>query len=835
MSQMDEYNEFVNTNPLVDSFLPCELSNLSKPVSVLFEYTTVISTGNKHGEFASGPTTATTITTNNDDKCNSKLTTPANDGIHSGGGGGMSMVAADKIDSHIVLKRCKEKRGSYFTCITYKTSVLNCKLRHICDIFPVMIGSNLDADICNLISKSITATQMQQHPHHHHHRRLKQPENAKTLTTPIGGAAVGNDAQCCNRGAADYASAISDATNFFSDLGGMIFIDGTLAYMPFLLTNRKELGHKVKRSNGLFCLFVYDIENRGHMLSIDANNAFIYRNENGIESNEIPVSPALWPETMPTRASQSSQPPPKQFQPQNRIGTVVGPGLAEMAIETTLPTASKQQSNSNRPKPAVLPGISAPKFQIDERHLNHTAIKHAFSLLYKHPIGIDSLENKLTLSPVNILYLMLNMARRYPIAAKDYIIRGEMEKFASTKINYNDINEVSSLSSSRLPTIAATEKVTTAAASQRRSPPTKLRNSVTQQHQCAVADAGTSAIGVIDRNAIGKMSNNQRTINEKNDGRRSATAANAKNYFYASGKDDLSETCRKRKWNGSFNYRKVQPNQILRNVATANGGNTSTGRANTIANSMERIIVRPIPKNISKASIPTNTEYFLCLAEKSIAIDSPNRWLQLLPNVVVCNLGHTRTYTLDRLLDDAFVNAYIQLSGYSSKLPSRLEAGACSSQNHGHRDTMRANECLILVNGGLATHYALTNADDFDSFLLFVKQKNQFIEVFKTDDFVMLNLTHGVPFIPFEFRATTANPPPGTSTMRRHTIMISPLELNTRFADRKHSLDNMLFGPNCQPESIEMAQYATLTKMMVAVNYFKNRYACLPLSNNNNI
>lgn len=247
---------------------------------------------------------------------------------------------------------------------------------------------------------------------------------------------------------------------------------------------------------------------------------------------------------------------------------------------------------------------------------------------------------------------------------------------------------------------------------------------------------------------------------------------------FASTKIIYSETdSKKNSWSSSFNYRKLQPNQILK-----------VSRESSIHN-MERIVVRPIPKNVSKASIPKNTEYFLCMAEKSIAIDSPNRWLLLLPNVMVSNTINVTCFTLNHLLDYLYARRIID-----------------KTVSYG-RD-VGSQECLVLVNGGLLTYYSL--ASDFDTLLIHTKQCNPYIEIFKTDEFVMFNLTLGIPFIPFTYKG--------------YDMLISPLELNTIFLSHKVSLNSMLFGPNCSPDSIEMAQYATLNKMMVATNYFKNRF-----------
>lgn len=179
MSQLDDYNQYVSNNALLVSLMPCASSNLLKKFEVIFEKTI-----NK--------------------------------------------------TAHIMVNRCRQRRSSYFTCIQYKAD-LDVEQHHVCDIFPVMVGSELDINICRMLEPDLVV------------------ENC-------------------------------DA---FTDLSGMIFVDGSLAYIPYLLTNRKELGHKVRRSQGLFCLYIYDIDNRGHKLSIDANNVFTYRNQCGEDATCI--------------------------------------------------------------------------------------------------------------------------------------------------------------------------------------------------------------------------------------------------------------------------------------------------------------------------------------------------------------------------------------------------------------------------------------------------------------------------------------------------------------------------------------------------------------------
>lgn len=104
MSQLIDYNEFVENNlvSLVRTFSPCSKSNIRRPVQIFFEH--------------------------DDD------------------------VDVDEATnfSHAILNIFKLKRGSYFTCIEFMDNI-ECKQQHICDIFPVMFGSELDKSICRLM------------------------------------------------------------------------------------------------------------------------------------------------------------------------------------------------------------------------------------------------------------------------------------------------------------------------------------------------------------------------------------------------------------------------------------------------------------------------------------------------------------------------------------------------------------------------------------------------------------------------------------------------------------------------------------------------------------
>lgn len=435
-------------------------------------------------------------------------------------------------DEHMVLKICRSKRSSYYTCITYIDD------SHVCDLFPVFIGSSIDAQIIKHFSPNFDLT------------------------------------KC-------------DA---FVKLRGMIYINGSVAYIPYLLTNRKEMGHRVKKGDEIFCLYIYDEQHRGHKLYIDSNNRVVYRNHRG--ENNADISEAI--------------------------------------------------------------------FVVDAQHLDHHHILDAFKCLYHCEIEIDGLENKLTLSPINILFSLLYIAKTNPKKARDNFSR--IERFASLKISYQNCND-------------------------------------------------------------DKSSRGDRFKNVK------------------------------------LNFRNIQPNQI-----TSNG--------------MERVVIRPIPKNVSKTSIPKNTEYFFCPVDKNISIDSPNKRMTLLPNVVVTNVNNTKNDTINNLL--------VML----------LDGGLIKIRTEGRM--------YLMVSGGLLTKYTIDC--EFEKFFAKVKKFNTFIEVYKTEYFIMLNLVCGLPFIPY------------------NNILISPLELKTIFRKTRHEMNLPIFGPSCSESSKEMAAYASDNKKIVATSYMKNRF-----------
>lgn len=142
---------------------------------------------------------------------------------------------------------CVFSKSSYLCCIDFYNHVecevvtrqkkgvaIESRKSHICDIFPVMLGSQLDRQFC--------------------------------------------------------IERFGTYQNEFSTLGLYIF-DGALTIVPILLTNRKELYHRTK--DGSLCIYVYDKLDRGYRISL-VNDSIFYRDRHGQDVAEFPSDADLF-------------------------------------------------------------------------------------------------------------------------------------------------------------------------------------------------------------------------------------------------------------------------------------------------------------------------------------------------------------------------------------------------------------------------------------------------------------------------------------------------------------------------------------------------------------
>lgn len=212
----------------------------------------------------------------------------------------------------------------------------------------------------------------------------------------------------------------------------------------------------------------------------------------------------------------------------------------------------------------------------------------------------------------------------------------------------------------------------------------------------------------------------------------------------------------------SCNFRTISPNQIGRH------GN-------------ERLVFRPMPVNVTRGVIK-DTEYFMCLAEKSISIGSFHSTMKLMDNIYICDDVDISRNCLNTVLEALIECGYIR------------------------KTRSFETDVLVVVNGGLLTKFSAVVG--FDEMFQKIKSINQFVEVIFNSKVFMLNQYRGIPFCPVG------------------DILVSPFEMNRYFKGFKENTSLDVFGPNCTENAIKYAQYSNFTKTMVGVNFHKNRFGC---------
>lgn len=621
---------------------------------------------------------------------------------YSGLQNGIRILYRSNYDSnnHPVVFYCSLMKKPYFTCCTYKANV-ECVARHVCSFLPVIIGSKLDRKIVKHL----------------------------------------------------YPTSEYDKCDI-SDLYGTIYIDSPYCFSN-LLTNRKELIHRIKRNclPEVYELFIYDQDERGHKLSMDNSGVIVYRNRSGKD---------------------------------------------EVISQFNSKTSQRFKLEGN--------------FSIDERHLMLHHIHEAFNRLYEHRINIDSLCNKNIMSPVNILHKAIQYSRRNDTDVAKFMKFGMIEKFASLQISYQTHNN------SRNNAITSNYKVD--AAKFNMTTPAVKRN-IPDNNESVKRLKSSHETTSIFQFPTTKPPTHDTTINQSTSfpsPQYMALISPLPEHFtttisppttpqyitpttpehlttpqYITPASPLPEylttvspvphtkvkdATKKKKGSKSltvhesFNFKKIQPNQL-----------------GAISRTWYRHVVRPIPKNVP--NIPIDTEFFLCMAEKSMSIDSPNRWMVLLDDIFISNhLYGARYMDINTLLVTCHYGGYFVLLDEDIELIPK--------------------DCIVvMVNGGLLTRFVLAANVDNEKLFFYLKTLNPFIEVYMTQSFLMLNQTDGIPFR----RISVGN----------QVVFVSPLELMTSMR-RFRSLQYLdVLGPNCPPEIKDMIAYVTPSKLMSIV-YFRNRF-----------
>lgn len=472
-----------------------------------------------------------------------------------------------------------------------------------------------------------------------------------------------------------------------SDLAGMIYVDNSLANFPFVLTNRKELAHRTLTKNS------------------SANFGFKSNFSTETDLGEF-------------YGSGSRNKTTKSNKSKRDIFCLFVYDKSKRGFKFALNENNRllYRDKYGKEYESVEESGVFPEFSVSKKHIDYSHIANGFKVLFQNIIHIDSLKNKRILSPVNILDMMLNLAKNRPELAQRVMQRGQLEYFASTKI-----------------TFAQTAQ---------------------QTKKCdkVVCSLPFSSLPYGSPDALSKSAS-----------KRSHTAWKHKNDAF-----DVNDK--------SFCYRKLQPNQI--------------GLQSGFSDIYERVVVRPIPGNVQKSNVPIETEYFLCMADKTYAVDSPFKWMLLLPGVVVSSAQRIQNYaSVDNILEHFLENGMIY-----TRSPDFFESPP-------------SDEIPVFVLGGLLTPYVLKTVH-FEAFFFKTKSLNPFTEVYKTDVAIVVGQEMGIPFIKLK------------------NVYVSPLELNTCFVDLKSTMTNALFGSTAMENCLEMTPYASLGRLIVSVVFYKNRFCC---------
>ena len=225
------------------------------------------------------------------------------------------------------------------------------------------------------------------------------------------------------------------------------------------------------------------------------------------------------------------------------------------------------------------------------------------------------------------------------------------------------------------------------------------------------------------------------------------------------------------------NYKILSPNNLV---------------VNSNSPDYDRHIKRPVPKNVH--SIPVGTEFFICIADIQLHVNSPHKWLRLLPDVVISN--------------HFLIRNNIACKSINELLEILLDAKMiCESPKD-----MRDEDIMILVNGGLPTRYVVANLQKFEpkNFFLFCKRIHPFAECYVTQHAIILSQTYGVPFRAIQSRS--------------EQFFLSPLDMANEFMKPfRQELYPTILGDGC-PDNLKKYFPYSIPAKVHSVFTYNNRF-----------
>lgn len=416
--------------------------------------------------------------------------------------------------------------------------------------------------------------------------------------------------------------------------------------------------------------------------------------------------------------------------------------------------------------------ISHLEYEVNvQKHLDFLRMYDAF-VRYKTINDIDDLTNKNILCCINLLQRGLKYAQRNPIAVCKIFKFGSLDKFASRNITYHSHESKTNLSSVKkiTNTDGLAEKPKSTLKRQRKKSKTTDESAATKT-KTSKSTTTAATITAKDEHQKNQMVNMMNT--------NSAGPLNSSDY------NNLAQ-----------NYKTLSPTNLVHSI-----------------DSYDRHVKRPVPKNVY--TIPTGTEFFICLADTQLNVNSPHKWLRLLPDIILTNHLNVKhcpgLNNLNDLLEYLIDNNIIVMA------PSNDVIVVAS-----HR--------MVMVNGGIPTKYDIcpdiTNVD----FFFVCKSVCPFIECVISERYVVLSLTYGIPMRPVsmhivrEFWPASSRFRPIDIEHNDGVIYLSPLDMKNKFltAIREFLYGNLL-GGGC-PENMRKYFKYSIPAKVHSVYTFNNRF-----------
>lgn len=401
------------------------------------------------------------------------------------------------------------------------------------------------------------------------------------------------------------------------------------------------------------------------------------------------------------------------------------------------------------------------EYEVDiKKHMDFTQMYKAF-IRYNTNNDIDDLTNKNILCCINLLQRGLKYAQRNPLEVCKIFRFGSLDKFASRNITYQVKNESKPYLNSNSMLYTMNTNTTTGF----------------NNDKCT----SVKYIGGAKRGGLKRLKHHNKQSTQKIEKQKTQMVnmmnSNASGPSMGIDYNNLSQ-----------NYKTLSPTNLIHSI-----------------DSYDRHIKRPVPKNVH--TIPIGTEFFICIADTQLNVNSPHKWLRLLPNVILTNhINIKNSPGLNNMND----------------LLDTLKTYSIICENSG-------DGVMILINGGLPTKYNLVQNIDIVDFFFICKFLCPFIECALSKDYIMLSLTYGVPMRPVSMHIISEFWPKTSIFKPKYVyndsvLYLSPLDMKNDFLLklRKFFYGNLL-GQGCPHNMRKYFKYSIPAKIH-SVYTFNNRF-----------